>query len=143
MLTDVQTPSLGTPLVPLKTDVPYPRTHPVSRPVPYHLAAREQAMVHGRAPEMHALTNCSSGTPHAIDVHRFPAEWKRGEHMKLAMPWLCFKCLFTLPVSCVMFQTSVTKSTPNFCTPSRDNIDVPHPCTHPVSRPSPIAPGGA
>ena len=24
-------------------------------------------------------------------------------------PWLCFKCLFTLPVSCVMFQKSVTK----------------------------------
>ena len=25
---------------------------------------------------------------------------------KLAMPpWLCFTCLFTLPVSCVMFQT--------------------------------------
>ena len=38
---------------------------------------------------------------------------------------MCFNCLFTLPVSCVMFQKSVNKSTPNFCTPSRDNI-----CSH-------------
>ena len=45
-----------------------------------------------------------------------------GAVIQLAMPpWLCFKCLFTLPVSCVMFQKSVKKSTPNFCTPSRDN----------------------
>ena len=46
-----------------------------------------------------------------------------GAVIQLAMPpWLCFKCLFTLPVSCVMFQKSVNKSTPNFCTPSRDNV---------------------
>jgi len=46
-----------------------------------------------------------------------------GAVIQLAMPpWLCFKCLFTLPVSCVMFQKSVKQSTPNFCTPSRLNI---------------------
>ena len=45
----------------------------------------------------------------------------QGAVIPLAMPWLCFKCLFTLPVSCIMFQTSVNKSAPNFCTPSRDN----------------------
>ena len=44
-----------------------------------------------------------------------------GAVIQLAMPWLCFKCLFTLPVSCVMFQKSVIKSTLNFCTPSREN----------------------
>ena len=45
-----------------------------------------------------------------------------GAVIQLAMPpWLCFKCLFTLPVSCVMFQQLVNKSTPKFCTPSRDN----------------------
>ena len=45
-----------------------------------------------------------------------------GAVIQLAMPpWLCFKCLFTLPVSCVMLQKSVKTSTPNFCTPSRDN----------------------
>ena len=45
-----------------------------------------------------------------------------GAVIQLAMPpWLCFKCLFTLPVSCVMFQKSVKTSTPNFRTPSRDN----------------------
>ena len=50
--------------------------------------------------------------------------WRmQGAFIQLAMPpWLCFKCLLTLPVSCVMFQKSVKKSTPNFCTPSRDNI---------------------
>ena len=31
------------------------------------------------------------------------------------------QCLFTLPVSCVMFQKSANKSTPKFRTPSRDN----------------------
>ena len=46
----------------------------------------------------------------------------RGAVIQLAMPWLCFKCLFTLPVSCVMFQTSVNKSSPKFCTPYRDNV---------------------
>ena len=46
----------------------------------------------------------------------------QGAVIQLAMPpWLCFNCLFTLPVSCVMFQTSVNKSTPNFCTPCRDD----------------------
>ena len=34
----------------------------------------------------------------------------RGAVIQLAtLPWLCFKCLFTLPLSCVMFQKSVTK----------------------------------
>ena len=44
-----------------------------------------------------------------------------GAVIQLAMPpWLCLKCLFTLPVSCVIFQKSGKESTPNFCTPSRD-----------------------
>ena len=33
--------------------------------------------------------------------------------------------LFTLPVSRVMFQTSVNNSTPKFCTPSLDNTCTP------------------
>ena len=49
-----------------------------------------------------------------------------GAVIQLALPpWLCFKCLFTLPVSCVVFQKSVDNSTPNFCTPSRDKITLP------------------
>ena len=58
-----------------------------------------------------------------------------GAVIQLAMPpWLCFKCLFTLPVSCVMFQKSVNKSTPNFCTPSRDNDVAQRPPEGPVAR---------
>ena len=45
-----------------------------------------------------------------------------GAVFQLATPRLCLMRLFTLPVSCVTFQTSVNKSTPNFCAPSRDKI---------------------
>ena len=48
----------------------------------------------------------------------------RGNSHRASSYWLCrhgcVSNVFTLPVSCVMFQKSVKKSTPNFCTPSQD-----------------------
>ena len=72
-----------------------------------------------------ASAKTAKGKAGNVKPRRKRARCRNGEKpfvvFRLAMPpWLCVKCLFTLPVSCVMFQKSVKKSTPNFCTPSRD-----------------------
>ena len=52
-----------------------------------------------------------------IYIYIFTCNYIQGAVIQWTMPpWLCFKCLFTLPVSRVMFQKSVNKCTPNFCT---------------------------
>ena len=53
-------------------------------------------------------------------TRRAEAQQDTGVVIQWTMPWLCFKRLFASPVSFVMFQLSVNKSTPSFCTPSRD-----------------------